>query len=611
MSNGLSDVLRVIQRDLLHLKRTVDLTQGGFDRLKLAVVGAGLVTGGAAMLGLLYKMQDAGREFVHQQALMAAAGMDHLEIAQATAQAWKTVGEVTASNAADNLKSIRELRMVFGSTEEALQNLSVVTSAQVVMNSLRGRGAGDQVFDMAKALEIKGASMDPQHFNALLNDMVKAAVASGGRVLGSDFLSAFKFGRTATQGWSDDFVKSILPTLIQEMKGAGGFSGALGPGNALQSAFQAIVGGVMSNKAAEEFAHLGLLKSGAVIRTTTGSIKGIRPGGIQGSKEFQANPYQWVQDVLVPALDKRGITDPDKVREEVSHLFVNRTAQQIVTLFATQQQRFEKDAALIDKAEGVDALPDLAKHDPTTIIMAFTQAWNNLMTALGAPMVQPVNEMIIALTGVLNKLTGWAVANPEAVLLIEKVAAAVAAFAVALGTAALLSALVALAGPAGILFALAAAAAVAATDLGKLENAVQNLLPSWLRSSKDANGKTPLDNIRENGLQMPWWMPLPAWPNGRQQGPDMSRISGAPVGWTASHPGETWGGGSATGSANDPVHVIVQNGDQIGDHAGAAAAGGTLTRLTNDASAPKSGTTNPSLRVGPLMPGIPSTYFSP
>jgi hypothetical protein len=59
------------------------------------------------------------------------------------------------------------------------------------------------------------------------------------------------------------------------------------------------------------------------------------------------------------------------------------------------------------------------------------------------------------------------------------------------------------------------------------------------------------------------------------------------------------------------VHVIVQNGDQIGDHAGAAAAGGTLTRLTNDASAPKSGTTNPSLRVGPLMPGIPSTYFSP
>lgn len=433
MTNGVSSVLKVIQRDLLGLKHQVDLTAGSFDRMKLAAVGAGGVVFGAGILFAMAKLVKHGEEFVHQQALMKSAGMSQIEIAEATGKAWQNTNDVLGTGVSENLKNIRELRMVFGDTQEALNNLQVVSKAQVVMNSVRGQGAGDQVFDMAKALEIKGASQDPAHFYKLLDEMVKASIASGGRVLGSDFLGTFKYGRTATQGWDDRFIGLILPTLIQEMKSSGGSGGAGGPGNALQSAFQAVVGGTMSNKAAEEFYKLGLTDKSHIIFTSTGSIKGIRPGGIKGSEEFQADPYQWVQDVLMPALKAKGITTPEAVREEVSHMFVNRTAQQIMTMFATQQMRFEKDATLIGDAKGLGAYDQLIKDDPVARMKAFSEAWSNLMTALGAPLVKPAYDMLMKLTLILNDLAKVAADHPDATRVIGEVVAGVGAVAVAFG----------------------------------------------------------------------------------------------------------------------------------------------------------------------------------
>ena len=47
----------------------------------------------------------------------------------------------------------------------------------------------------------------------------------------------------------------------------------------------------MSNKAAGEFVRLGLVDPTKVIRTSTGSVKGIEPGGVRGSATFQQDPY--------------------------------------------------------------------------------------------------------------------------------------------------------------------------------------------------------------------------------------------------------------------------------------------------------------------------------
>jgi len=382
--------------------------------------------------------------------------------------------------------------MVFGSTEDAVGNLELMSKAQVVMQSLKGGAAGDQVFDMAKALEIKGVSMDPHHFDAMVDAMVKASVASGGRIAGADYLATDKYGRSATQGWDDRFMGLILPTLMQEMKGGGGGGGSGSPGTALQSVFQAVVGGTMSNKAAEEFLNLHLLDPRKVIFTRTGNIKGIRPGGVSGSKEFQDNPYQWVQDVLMPALKAKGITSPDAMREEISHMFVNRTAQQIMIMFATQQQRFEKDAKLISGAKGINAYDDLIKNDPNAQMKAFTEAWDNLMTALGAPLVKTAYGMLMNITNTINSITAVAVAHPEAVKIIGEIGAAVGAFLVVAGSvavgAAAISALGVLAGPVGLV-AVAAGLTAMATALGGFKW----IADLWNANPMGLNKVTPYD----------------------------------------------------------------------------------------------------------------------
>ena len=132
---------------------------------------------------------------------------------------------VMTTTATGNLAAIRELRMVFGDTKDAINNMPVVQQLQAVLQNVRGGDAHDEAYTVAKALEMKGAVKNPGQFENSADLMTRAMIASGGKVNAQDFLSSFKYGRAATIGWNDRFTYSILPTLIQEMKSSGGSGG--------------------------------------------------------------------------------------------------------------------------------------------------------------------------------------------------------------------------------------------------------------------------------------------------------------------------------------------------------------------------------------------------
>lgn len=466
MSSNAASVLGVIGKDLLGLSSAAKALESQLGLVKIAAVGAMAALAGVGVLKGMWSLVDAGKELVQQQALMKTAGMSPLEVARATQEAWRIAGSVGTSSVAEVAKSIKELRMVFGETAEAIDHAEKVTKGKAIIDNVLGHGKGDQVFDMAKAAELKGVSMDPAKFDQMLDAFVKVANASGGKVLFSDFLSTFKYGRAATAGWDERFIGGILPTLIQEFKTSGGAGGAGGPGNALMSAYQAVVGGVMTNKAAEEFAALKLVDPKKIIRTTTGSIKGIRPGGIAGSDMFQADPFQWVQDYLLPALIKKGITSPEGQREAVAHLFTNRTAQQVMSMFVTQQGRFLKDEELIHGAKGMESYEIMSRESPTMKMEKFTKAWENLMTALGVPLVDSAMKIIDKFTAVMVDIGQWAAHHPQLVGNIEKIAAAIGIGLAVGGTITLVGAVIALAGPVGVAVAgiTALVAAIAALN---------------------------------------------------------------------------------------------------------------------------------------------------
>jgi hypothetical protein len=343
--------------------------------------GMGWMIGGLASGRAARSIAHDTVEFEHQKALLPATGMSPSEIERAVKQAWSL--SVPTMSASENLKATGELRSVFGTTEHAIDHLAAVQRATASMKAMNPQlDASNESYNLARALEIKGVSNDPEHFTRLANMMVQAINATRGKVTGSEFFEFTKYARGGANRLSDDFYTRIAPTLIQEL---GGHSA----GMALASFRQTLVGGKMTNKAAEEMVKLGLINPHSVIRTKTGSVKGVRPGGLVGADEASENPDQWIKKYLEPALQKHGITDPNRISEELAHLFSNRFSEQMASILLNQQQRISKDRGLIEGAPGTDALDALRHNDPTMAMNDFSAGFNNLLAAFGGPLIHP------------------------------------------------------------------------------------------------------------------------------------------------------------------------------------------------------------------------------
>jgi hypothetical protein len=424
LANGVSPVLAIIGRDLLGLAPTIKGIEKNFAGWATALGGVAAILGGSAMIGGLVALAKHGGDVNHQLELMKIAGMDNAEIQGSIAQAMKTTGNVMTTTLSENLAHIRELRYAFGDTTVAMSHLDEISKANSILNSVKG-GGKDQVWELVKSLEQKGLTYKPEEFSSYVNTMTKVIEATGGKVTPEMFMSTFKYGRTSMLGWDESFVGGALPRLMQSMAtgGGGGGAGSGGPGNALMSAFAKVVQGQMPKTAAEEFGRMGLAPGG--VKHITGSSESQLPGGIAGRDQFMANPYEWVQKTLMPALAAHGITEQNDIISQISKMFPVRTASQIITEMGLQgrfhegmNSPFEKDIALQKGAMGMAGGDELMKNDYPTVLREFNQQWENLLQTLGSPLMQPGGPVLTAMAGLtstMNSISQFAAANPDAI----------------------------------------------------------------------------------------------------------------------------------------------------------------------------------------------------
>jgi hypothetical protein len=229
------------------------------------------------------------------------------------------------------------------------------------------------------------------------------------------------------------------------MGGSGGRGG--GPGNALMTMYQAVISGNIGRLSAEIFQELGLLpqtgmnyESGGhhlhaghglrrgISKSASGRTARFAPGSMKGSDLFLQNPYEWVQQVLMPAVAGRlGITpghelsteERNKVQEYLSQAFKNSTGGSVVIQMGTQgryllgdQSPFEKDMKLQKGAYAVDeAFETLMRNDPVMRMEAFNAQWDSMMQAFGAALVPPALRVMKNLTDVFTALSQAAGSN--------------------------------------------------------------------------------------------------------------------------------------------------------------------------------------------------------
>lgn len=411
--------------------------QVALGRLRLGAIG-GVIGIGAGVAGLsaIKNLTDAASDYTHEIELLNAAGLKQAEVAEAVNAAWKTSRDVLTTTPTANLKAIGELRTVFGDTADAIKYLPDMQRIQGVLDAVlhgeSGVGAKDVAYATAKALELRGVSLNPQEFMNQSNLITKAVVATRGKVDPQMLLQSQKYGGVGATGYSNDFMWGIVPSLVQELGGSS-------TGTALTSMYRAVIGGIMAQRSLKMWQDLGLIEPGKEIWNKVGTLKGIEAGGIVGHEAFRQSPLLWAQEYLRPAMERHGVTDPLDQNAMMERMFSNRTAARIGNILLQQGPRLQKDANIIDQSGGVGTFQRLVKQDPVVQNKALAAQWDSLKIAFGTTVIPILIPAMRALTDALSKMAEWAKNNPETAKFLVEVVAGVSALAIAIGGAAIVA----------------------------------------------------------------------------------------------------------------------------------------------------------------------------
>lgn len=376
--------------------------------VRYAAGAAAAYGAGHAAASIIEHTAKAASDRAHEETRMRASGMTQDEIEEADKLAGDLSKKYKSISQTEIMHTARNVRAVVGTFEEATKILDPLMQLRTVAMGAHPEKAeelGEDFDKLIKGMEIKGVTQDLPKFEHYIDGMAKALNVFGDTLRPTDYYEMFKYGRAATNALSDQFMLQTAPTLAQELGGSSA-------GKALSSFYTQMVGGKMSNKAVEALQEYGLIDPNKVIKTSTGNVKGVKPGGVVGSEYLQpgsTDPYQWVNKVLLPHLAAKGVTDPAKIQEVIAAIASQTTTAQMMSIFATQQARIQKDAALSQGAKGRESAQLYQEHDPKIAAKAVTAQAENLLGNLGKPMAGPATKGLNWLASGLS----WAAENAD------------------------------------------------------------------------------------------------------------------------------------------------------------------------------------------------------
>jgi hypothetical protein len=461
------------------------------------MAGGSMAAGfGRDVLGSIGDAFAAGSAYQHQQImtrlLLGSSPTAGIDAAIANRAAWSTQQAVPGSRVTENLKAVTELYSVLGNMPEAAALLTPVQQYATVAKALVP-GHNTDAYTALRAAEMLGWTVDPKtgaisasRANEFLGIAERAELATAGRV---DERQLFNFAQMASLAAKNMTATGLLQMIpvINEMGGSRA-------GTALQSINQQINGGVMPQRVVADWQRLGLIDMNKVSPTRTGVRVG--PGAITGGRLLSQNPVAFVEQVLLPAMNKAGYTPQTEVTE-IMRLFSRSTSQREAGIIASQLVQINKDYQNELKATPTQAaVNSLTGNDLNTNLNALTASWNALMVSLSGPGVPLAVTALQDLAKTVNYLTAEATAHPEAARIILGVGGALGGLAVVGGSAAValggvrlaltsLAGLSFLANPIG----LGVAAAVAAVGLAvspKLRGLADQLQSGIFSAAHDA-----------------------------------------------------------------------------------------------------------------------------
>lgn len=372
-----------------------------------AMAGAGMAATGSAALFAMRKPIDESKSVDVEQNRIASLGFGKKATDEAIqyARAMKTFGTSTL----DNLTLVRDGVTAFGDVHHAqwvAPTLAKMKFANEAMYGDHGVENEKKFMDMLKVIEMRNGLKSKESFTEQANIIQQVITATGGRVQAEEWLNVIKTGGIAAKGMDNKAFYYKMEPLVQEM-------GGHRVGTSMMSAYQNLYQGRTTQRAANNLDKLGLIGDySKVHHNKTGDLSYLDIGAIKGADLFKKDQFAWMEKVLVPALNAKGITKESDVIDAIGSIFSNRTASNLFAQMYMQRDQIHKNAKLNEGAFNIDQLNTQAQSSTAGQELEARAKLHDAYLQFGQTILPIYTQALIMASNAMQSFTGWMQQNP-------------------------------------------------------------------------------------------------------------------------------------------------------------------------------------------------------
>lgn len=412
LKNKIKSTNTEIDRQRNHLKSLNGLqtnSQKWIGHTKTAAIyGAGAAATGVGALYAMRKPIDETKRMDITENRIGALGLGKDATKEATqyARAMKTFGTSTLDNMGLMLDGVTAFADVHHAKMVAPTLAKMKFGNEAMFGAEQGAENERLFMDMLKVIELRNGLKSEAAFNKQANIIQQVVTATGGRVQAPEWLNAIKTGGIAVKGLSDEALYYKMEPIVQEL-------GGHRYGTAAMSAYQNIYQGRTTKRAANNMERLGLIADPSKLKhDKAGQISFLDVGAIKGAALFKKDQFAWMEQVLLPELAKKGITERGQIHDAIGSIFTNRTASSLFSTMYDQREQIHKNAKLNAGAENIDQLSDRAQNTTTGKEIEAKAKLHDAYLKFGTTILPVYTKAIEIATDALKGFTGWMEKNP-------------------------------------------------------------------------------------------------------------------------------------------------------------------------------------------------------
>ncbi|MGQ0885631.1 phage tail tape measure protein [Acinetobacter baumannii] len=373
-----------------------------------ALAGAGMAATGTAALFAMRKPIEENKKIDISENRIGALGLGKQATKEAIdyARAMRTFGTSTL----DNMNLVLDGVTAFADVHHAKMVAPTLAKMKFGNEALYGQEKAEEndrkFMDMLKVIEFRGGLKSEEAFKKEANIIQQVITATGGRVQGSEYLNALKTGGIAVQGMTNEALYYKMEPIIQMTSG-------FRFGTAAQSAYQNIYQGKTTKRAANNMERLGLIADPSKLKhDKSGQISFLDVGAIKGADLFKKDQFAWMEEVLIPALNAKGITKEGDILDAMGSIFSNRTASGLFSNMYKQRENIHKNMKLNMGAENIDQISERAKGTTSGKELEAKAKLHDVYLQFGQTILPAYTKALELATGAMQNFTLWMQQNP-------------------------------------------------------------------------------------------------------------------------------------------------------------------------------------------------------